>query len=170
MIAKNITNILLLIVVILLVGLLLQGKIRAYFKSQEVLSRVSIFNLPDVAVACYKSITGEVSGRTQVCDYRINQYSGRETRWKKLINEYRDINCKDFTDKHEANEFYSWISGELTHGFYAYRNIVKGKERDTDKFAFESTSEFNGQCHYDPYALDSNGDCNACENYDISGE
>lgn len=167
---NNITNILLLIVVILLVGILLQGKIRAYFKSQEVLNRVNVFNIPDVAVACYKLITDEVSENTQACNNKINQYSGKEIRWKKLINEYRNINCKDFVDKHEANEFYSWISGELTHGFYVYRNIVKGKEPDTDKFAFESTSEFNGQCHYDPYGLDSNGDCNACESYGISGE
>lgn len=165
---QTVTNILLVVVALLLLGVLFQGKIRNYFKAQDVLKRANVFNIPDVALACYKYITDEETGEngySPSCQQALDAYTVKTHKWENLVREYRDINCSDFSDKKEANEFYSWISGELAGGFYAYRNIVKGEKPDATSFAFMSTTKFNGKCRYDPYGLDTNSDCNACENY-----
>lgn len=165
---QTVTNILLVVVVLLLLGIFFQGKIRSYFKAQEVLKRANVFNIPDVALQCYKYITDEASsenGYSPACQQEIDSYNVEAQRWTRLVNEYRDINCKDFTNKKEASEFNDWIGGELASGFYADRNIVKGTKPDATSFAFQQNSMFDGHCRYDPYGLDTNNDCNACESY-----
>ncbi len=165
---QKFTNLLLVIIALLLVGILFQGKIRSYFKAQEVLKRANIFNIPDVALPCYKYITDEAdseNGYSLPCQQAMDIYTAKAKEWESLIREYRNINCNDFSDKKEASEFYSWVSGELAGGFYTYRNIVKGEKPDATSFAFMDTTKFNGTCRYDPYGLDTNSDCNACESY-----
>lgn len=164
---QTVTNVVLVVVALLLIGILFQGKIRSYFKAQEVLKRANIFNITDVALQCYKYITDEASSEnyTPACQQEMDIYNAKTQRWTSLVNEYRDINCRDFTDKKEASEFYDWISGELAGGFYAYRNIVKRTEPDASSFVFRSNNKFDGHCRYDPYGLDTNNDCNACESY-----
>ena len=146
-IQKYITNILLTIIVVILAFILFEDKIRMYFKAQEVLQKVNVFNIPYVAVKCSTEIASDNDTLSQECLDMVESYNEKVLKWQNLIKEYRDINCKDFTDKKEADEFYHYISGELSSVIYTYR-------------------KFDGHCRYDPYGLDTNGDCNACENYD----
>jgi len=164
---KHFIVFLLITIVLLLIAILFKDKINWYFKSQEILKKASVLNIPEVAVVCYKSITDEIPEMSQECMDKMDEYREKEILWKNLINEYRNIDCKDFVNKEDAAGFYNWISGELVMGFYTYRNFVKGKEPDTDKFAFMASNKFDGHCRYDPYGLDADGDCNACENYGL---
>lgn len=166
---KNVTNILLLIIVTLLVSIFFKEKVGFYLKAQEVLERVSYYNISDVALKCYKGVIADEEDwkpPSKECSDMIDSYRERILRWNSLIKKYRDIDCNDFADRGEAQDFYEYISGELTDGFYAYRIKVKGLESDnTESFKFSGTNIFDGHCRYDPYGLDINSDCNACENY-----
>jgi len=159
---------LLMTIVVVLVLILFKDKIRMYFKAQEVLQKANVYNITDVAVKCYNAIisTDDDYIPSQECSNMVDSYNEKVLRWNNLIKEYRDINCKDFTDQAEAQDFYDYVSGELAGGFYAYRKVIVGvKPDDTEHFAFATTNKFDGHCRHDPYGLDTNGDCNACENY-----
>lgn len=168
-IKKNLTNILLLTILVILALVLFKDKIRLYLKAQEVLKRVNYYRIPDVAFKCYKGIitTDDDYIPSKECSNTIDSYREKILRWDKLIKEYRDIECKDFKDKKEANDFYNYVSGELIGAFYVYRKKDAGVGPDDGKenLEFGLTTSFDGRCRYDPYGLDTNGDCNACENY-----
>lgn len=144
---RNVTNILLAIIIFLLLVILFQGKIKSYLKAQEVLKRANVFNISYVAMKCDKYIKDDSeSDIPNDCQNEITNYQDKIQKWQSLIKQYRDINCKDFVNSLEANEFYSYVSGEVAKLFYG--------------------GAFDGHCHYDPYGLDTNGDCKACESYE----
>lgn len=159
---RRVTNILLVVVVALLLGIIFRENIKFFFKAQEVLKRSNVLNIPDVAVYCYKWMIEEEAEPSPRCKEAMTSYFQKEKKWEALVKKYRDINCSDFSSRKEAMEFYAWISGEMAHEFYSYRKTIIGKEPDTDKFAYMSSTD-DTPCRYDPYGLDTNGDCNPCE-------
>lgn len=167
---NKLTNILLCVVVALLAFILLKSKIQSYFKAREVLRRASVYNIAKVAAACWDVIPDNNTDLDTHCTQTIAEYHPKITKWIRLIKEYRDINCDDFENKAEANDFYQYISGELSGGYY--RLMIQNKELLTGKELNPSVvgkvmedKTYDGHCRYDPYGLNTNGDCEACENY-----
>lgn len=156
------------LIIIIVSGLFLvfyKEEIKSYFRfkkiQKEVLNNANVFNIPDVAVACFDIIKetnsdASTSIISDKCNREIKKWGTDITRWKELIQNEKDINCRDFLNGKDAKNFYHYISGELAGCFYLYN-----KSPSPEKFSF--WGECN--CTYDPYGLDTNGDCNACENY-----
>jgi hypothetical protein len=170
-VSKNkLTNISLFVIVVLLGLILFKGKIQSYFKAREVLNRASIYNIAKVAAACWDVISDDNNSLSIHCTQTLAGYQSQVTKWNGLIKEYRDINCNDFENKAEANDFYQYISGELAGGYYHLmvqnEELLAGKELNPLTMGkIMENKAYDGHCHYDPYGLDTNGDCNACENY-----
>jgi len=158
----------LMIVAVSLLGLILfKDNIKAYYKGKEVLKRVDVFNIPDVIVTCYGDIQSSDNDGvpSKECLDILDEYSTRTTRWDNLIKRNNDINCHDFSNGKEAKNFYHYVSGELVAGWEAYQSVRKGTWKQGEKFILQDTNKFDGKCRYDPYGLDTNSDCNACEGY-----
>lgn len=163
---RNILYGLLVIIILLLLVLIFKGNIKSYFRTNEVLSKVNTFNLWDVAFDCYDYVNDE-SGNVQMSDKCRNTYQSfqpKVEKWNKLIKSRRftDINCKDFKDKKDAQDFYQYVNGEIAQGIYAYKTL----HPENDGYQIVGTTNiWDGKCRYDPYGLDTNGDCDACENF-----
>lgn len=161
------TNILLIIVIILLGLLLFRGKIQAYFKARDVLKRANIYNIVEVAFACWDVIPDDESIPNTRCSQTLEEYKFQIVKWNDLIKQYRDIDCKDFENKKEANDFYEYMSGELAGGIYLLKVQNEGLIREVNPLTIGKImgKKHNGHCRYDSYGLDTNSDCDACENY-----
>lgn len=155
---------LLAVIIVLLFTLTFRDRITWYFKSQEILRHASVLNIPEVAGKCVGYYLGNDAKPSGSCKEVHQQYSIKAERWNELIKENRKLSCNDFESRKEANLFYQYISGELAHDFYttAEKNLEKGEELPTS-FAF--ISDKKTICRYDPYGLNTDSDCNACENY-----
>jgi len=150
------------VIVVLLLAILLKENIKSYFRGREVLNRTNIFNLWDVAFDCYGFVNSDNPEATmsEKCRNTYNSYQDKTQKWDKLIKKYRDISCHDFADKGEAQDFYQYVNGEMAKGIYAYKTLHPEDESEI----VGTTNIWDGNCRYDPYGLDTNGDCNACEN------
>lgn len=175
-------HILLTIIALLLLVLLFKEDIQSYFKnrevlkknqakSQEVIQKANIFNIVDVASDCIGYLTDD-SGNSETsgkCETTMTNYGPKIERWQDLIKENWNINCQDFSKKKDAQDFYEYVSGEYAHEYIGYKQYIKenpSKALEDDgsgDLVFQASSDFDG-CHYDPYGLDTNSDCNACEN------
>jgi len=167
---NKLTNILLIVVIVLLGIFLFKGKIQSYFRASEVLNRASIYNIAVVAAACWDVVPDDNNNLSPHCSQTLSEYQSKMTGWNSLIKEYRDINCNDFENRTDANGFYQYISGELAGGYYHLmvqnQELLTGKEANPLMIGkIKESKTYDGHCHYDPYGLDTNGDCNACENY-----
>jgi len=165
------TNVLLIIIAIILLLVLFQGKIRSYFKSREVLKKASIYNIGAVAGACFDSIP---ESESDYCLQTLSEYGPKIIKWNNLIKQNKDINCKDFDSRREAEDFYEYISGDTASRYYRLKVQNENLRRAFNKEPGLSSSiigeimqnkENERNCSYDPYGLDTNADCFACENY-----
>ncbi len=140
--------------------LIFQDDISWYSKRNEILKKANIYNIPDVAVKCYDFITDKSDDPvpSQDCTNEYNKWLPKTEEWKNLIKTKKDINCGDFYDPKDAKYFYHYISGELSSDFYKYNTTPSPKS-----FSWRSSGDLH--CTYDSYGLDTNHDCNACENY-----
>lgn len=164
---QNFTVVLMIIAVSLLTLILFKDNIKAYYKAKEVLKRVDVFNIPDVIVTCYGDIQSSDNDGipSKECMDILDEYSATTTKWDDLIKRNGDINCQNFSNGKEAKNFYHYVSGELAAGWEAYQSVRPGKWKQGENFGFGLTNKFDGKCRYDPYGLDTNSDCNACEGY-----
>jgi hypothetical protein len=155
-------------VIILMLGyLIFKDDISWYSKRNEILKRANIYNITKVAAACWDTIP-DSNNINLHCTQTLSIYQPEINKWNNLIKGSRDINCSDFDNKNEANDFYQYLSGELAGGYY--RMMVQNEElllgKETNPLMIGKIMEdktYNGNCHYDPYGLDTNHDCNACE-------
>ncbi|RJO60242.1 hypothetical protein C4544_05725 [candidate division WS5 bacterium] len=171
------------VIIFLLVAIYFKTDIQSYLKNrenlkknqvrtQEVLGRAKLINSPEIIRDCFDWLSDESSNSVQnkKCEDTWSIYSVKEQRWQNLIKENKDINCSDFAKKSEAQEFFEYVSGEYAKGYRAYRYIVKNdpskalEDDGSGDLVFSSNTAFDGHCRYDPYGLDTNQDCNACEN------
>lgn len=169
-IKDNLTNILLIAILIILGWLLFGNKIVKYFKvratTREVLKRVGIYNIPSVAEACFyynQDIENGVETHIdtyQNCEDQVDKYWLDTERWIDLIKESRDLDCGDFKDGKDARNFYHYVSGELVKGYEGRQN-----SNSQPIVTLNFNSLFDGKCYYDPYGLDTNRNCNACEKF-----
>lgn len=147
------------IIVFMLGYIIFKDNINWYFKRNEILKRTNIYNIPDVAVKCYDFITSvnDDAVPNQDCINERDKYRPKIKEWENLIKSKKDINCGDFLSSKDAKYFYHYVSGELAGNFYEYNTTPNPKS-----FAWKTPKDL--YCTYDPYGLDTNHDCNACEN------
>lgn len=170
------------VIILLLLFVVFKGDLQSYLqkqevlkknqiRSQEVLAKANTFNIATVMRDCFDDLAdkSENAVSSEKCLNTMSSYDGKKGQWGSLISQNRDINCRDFANKNEAQDFYEYVSGEFAHGYYAYWSIYKDDPSKTTTlnrssgFVFGSTNVFDGHCYYDPYGLDANHDCDACE-------
>ncbi len=156
--SNKITNALLLLLVLLVTIFLFKDKLHYYLIAKNSLKRANILNIPGVASWCNLTKKETKSGFSDVCMEAMNRFGPDIIRWENLIKQYRKIDCNDFRDGEDAKNFFNYISGELSDEFYVHneKNFVESKY-------FSWISDHTLHCSYDPYGLDADGDCNACE-------
>lgn len=158
---KKPTNILIIIAISLLLLVLFKDTIKANFKTKEVLKRANVFNILDVADDCFDELSKKANSgvASQKCLDSVEKYRIQTHDWDVLIKQNRDLNCDDFSSKTEAWKFQQYISGELANYLEEYK--------DSDgsiRLGFRG-GIWNLKCSYDPYRLDTDGNCIACENF-----
>jgi len=133
--------ILLIIIVILLSYLVFKPLLIHIHTVWEIYNRKNIFYIHDVNIACKDSLNNKSSSEefSPECVTEYTKYSELTKKWDRMILMKSDISCKDFDPLTlDAFDFYYYISGNLTS---------------------------HNNCAYDPYGLDSDGDCVPCEKY-----
>lgn len=139
------------IVIILMLGyLIFRNDINRYFKEQEIFNHASINNIPRVYLAC---ANGADQSADFNCEGQLSKYAPIVNNFEEKIKLNRDLNCSDFNNAVEAEDFYNYVSGEAVQ--YMKQHSIIG------------TLEYinlNLTCRYDPYGLDTNHNCMPCEN------
>lgn len=140
------------IIVLLLGYLVFKNPVSSYLEKRDIAGKVNLYRVPEVYVACYDYVWSESDSEIpQKCKDSVDKYMPIRDRWDSMIKEKSDIDCKDFTNNWEAMQFNSYIGNE----FVQYINPnTRGKGL---------LISGNPKCTYDPYGLDTDGDCQPCE-------
>lgn len=147
---------LLVVIVGLLLYIVFKADIDHYYFKKQVLKEASILHIPAVFNRCinYSSKPDEdglySDFNMDTCKVALNEYKSVEERFKNLIKSKKNISCGDFLSRSEASEFFKFVGGEIFDS--AFRNGLDGLSLK--------------RCVVDPYGLDTDHDCQACEDYE----
>lgn len=148
--------ILLITITALLLYIIFKGEIDQYFFRKEVLKKAALINIPSVFNRCIDySAEPDEDGiysdwNMETCKPALEEYKPAGEKFKSLIKNKKNISCADFSSRDEASEFFYFVSGEVFQSVLG--NGIKGLELD--------------RCVIDPYGLDTDHDCRACEHYE----
>lgn len=156
-------NVLLIFVLIavVLIGIF-QKDIRVYYRKRQLIKTSSTMFIEMTHHVCYTMVErakeGLVEGTTEEDAIDLcNLYASTKRRdrtlslspaeldeyYKDKIRKNKDIDCNEFAYQEEAQDFYEFL------GALFKDRIIEDIDR--------------GKCYYDPYNLDEDNDCYACE-------
>jgi len=148
---------LLLVIIALLFYVAFKDNLAWYFRKNKITSNASIYNIPTVYNYCIGSYsTNENSGYDEdKCIADIKEFSSVTKKFDNLIKSKSDINCADFSSSFDATTFFHYVGGDLIKMFpVGYENHQPLYRKDTPS-----------GCFNDPYNLDTDHDCEPCENF-----
>ncbi len=135
------------IIVLLLLGIFFKEEIKTYFKQRSIIKNASIYQIPKVDYYCkimqYKDIAYKKN-----CLEELTKMTNKQNGWNKLIKENSKISCGDFDNYEDADLFYQYVGGGIVKQMYSK----------------SPPNPNNLRCSYDPFGLDTDHDCEPCEN------
>lgn len=148
-------------IIVLLLYLIFKNDISSFFKRDQILAKVSIFNIPKVYLSCkddpaWNTQDAEVGS---ICKNALTEYLPKAEKWKALIKNKKDISCSDFSSGREAFDFFDFVSGETI------QYIKQLGYNDPNNYGMVYIN-YKLKCENDPYGLDTNNDCWPCKNFD----
>lgn len=134
--------ILLSLILILLTYLTFRNDISWYFEKQHIKENAKWTNFLGLNLAC-----AQTSNNIE-CEKESKRIIPLANKFDALIDSKRSISCDDFSSRNEAQDFQDYIGGDRVR---RVENNFEGEYKDY-------------RCPTDYYGLDTDHDCEPCEN------